>query len=832
MSDWDLEYTHYRDPLQIYMSEVGNTPLLTREAEVKAAKALEVSRVQLLKVLFKCPFVIERLLAHFRRPGSIQFESLVEGVFSESGEYWPLETTSGSESDSPNERSKEADARRKVEVKLQRAISLFDKSKDCSFESRAQEKKTEPLDLLALELNGIFFSASLTEELMNSIEHKLTELKNQRRSAELLLVTRLGLSQDDFERIFITSEIRLDKWQPDLDVKFENEKFKGLPRYLPEIVELQQRAEAISAEIGLSTDQMRQFDLEFGKACASWHAKKRYLIEHNLRLVVSIAKAHVGRGMDYLDLIQEGNIGLITAIDKFDYRKGYKFSTYATWWIRQAILRAIANHTRTIRLPVHAFDSLNQIKRAERDLEQSLGHEPSLEQIADAVGLSSRQAEHLILFKEEPLSLDTQLDSTGFLWLIDTIEDLNSWDYDEQQYQAQLSEDIRTVLDSITAKESEVLRLRFGIDTESGMTLQQVGDEFGVTRERIRQIEAKALKKLRHPSRADRLRPYLSPGSLPTARLKDQATLSTTLPEAPGTISEADNASNESKLHITKSALNETRTYAAESKSPDSIVRLPNDNQQTLETHETIQSSTGIEIRQSQPLPVPKGIPKAELVELPKHPAKPAVRAAVKPIPPSVKWVVDGDALCRKGIRIPLMKLTPVEDYVSGVHVRDTDQPDIIWISSIELGVRVVDLTKLIDEAKRVSDTNRHVTTDAAQTSSRDNHKATPASHDVEGTKSYANPTRLAVKSSNSDRNNIIAHQSTPSPRTNPGKWYVAGKALSRGEISIPFSSLTLVDSVVRGFSVKDNKYPSIVWINELEIEHNFRHLVNLITGY
>jgi RNA polymerase sigma factor (sigma-70 family) len=846
------------------MAELGTAPLLSREAEVQVAQAIESSRMQVLSTLFECPFVLETLIEKFVAQESFQSTvgSLIDGVFIDTDSFLSLQADHLS-NDISGEVSREMDSQKQMAIqritkKLQKATSLLKKSKELGTDKHTTSSNAIYLDQIRAELGGIVFSVDFTYEVIDSFESQLTQVKKHLREAESIFVKSLGLTKEDFTRFFVTNEIELTRVSVTTNQSSEPSSDEFV-QHLPSLLERQRHLKEITNKIGLSAQELQELEIKHKLCCTRWRRHKQHLIERNLRLVISIAKTHLGRGLDYLDLIQEGNIGLITASDKFDYRKGYKFSTYATWWIRQAILRAIANQSKVIRLPVHAFDSLNQIRHAERALQQGSGKPPSIQALADAVNLSTKQIMQLIPFKEEPVSLDTQLDEEGFVSIIDTITDQNSANHDEQNFQDRLSDDVKEVLESITSREAEILKLRFGIGSDSDMTLQEIGDLFGVTRERIRQIEAKALKKLRHPSRADRLRKYLSDAAPPiinqSNRGKSAATtpvaqatktielatanpslapslapktypkrVPVSVPEKPASKTTATSETagdgrppltepNQKPLHVTKESTANTVEPAIEKAWTSTEIST---DKRTVQISPDHKPAVHLNSRASKGANAPVSI---------QHPRK----TVNKPVPSSLKWEVQGDFLCRESIRIPLEKLTPIQGHISGVHVRDANHPEIIWINSLELAVRVTDLTGLIEQLERSAKGNP---TSTKHTSNADGKSSLGNFGETDTHKRAINSKWPVTSTVQYGTSKATGPATTSKGSTASGKWQVSGNALVRSDMRIPFSSLKHVDSLVSGFSVRDSRHRDIVWINALEIDCDFQTLVRLVTGY
>jgi RNA polymerase primary sigma factor len=510
----DSDFGRTTDPVRMYMREMGTVELLTREGEIEIAKRIEGGLKDMVKAISTCPTTINEILNHVQRvrEAQAQIDEVVDGLVDDDGaEYAGAGVSDEADEDGPagGMSSKQLeDLRIKGLAKFETVATHFVKMR-AAYEKDGYRSKPymAAQEVIQNELMGIRFTAKMVERLADTLRQQVEEVRKVERAVLHTCVDRAGMPRTHFIKVFPGNEINLE-WVLG-EVATGADYAQTLTRHVPAVQELQQKLIDLQVRVVLPLKDLKDVNKKMATGEAKARKAKREMTEANLRLVISIAKKYTNRGLQFLDLIQEGNIGLMKAVDKFEYRRGYKFSTYATWWIRQAITRSIADQARTIRIPVHMIETINKMNRISRQILQETGAEPDPATLASKMDMPEDKIRKILKIAKEPISMETPIGDDDDSHLGDFIEDLATLAPADAALHGSMRDVVKEVLDSLTPREAKVLRMRFGIEMSTDQTLEEVGKQFDVTRERIRQIEAKALRKLRHPSRSDKLKSFL-----------------------------------------------------------------------------------------------------------------------------------------------------------------------------------------------------------------------------------------------------------------------------------------------------------------------------------
>ncbi|SFC10105.1 RNA polymerase, sigma 70 subunit, RpoD [Polaromonas sp. OV174] len=520
LSTVDSEFGRTTDPVRMYMREMGTVELLTREGEIEIAKRIEGGLMKMMEAISESPATIAEImrLAEDIREGKVVISTIVDGFSNpnEADDYVAEEDFDEFDEDDDDDGKGGSKAlTKKLEELKKEALSRFDKvavlfekvHKTYDKEGYGTPTYAKTQKALSDELMTVRFTAKTIEKLCDLLRGQVLDVRKKERELRKIIVEKCRMPQEIFIKDFPPNLLNL-KW-------VEKQVAAGKPwsavmaRNIPPIQELQTKLGELQARVVVPLGHLKDINKRMNEGESNSRDAKKEMIEANLRLVISIAKKYTNRGLQFLDLIQEGNIGLMKAVDKFEYRRGYKFSTYATWWIRQAITRSIADQARTIRIPVHMIETINKMNRLSRQHLQEFGFEPDASILAEKMEIPEDKIRKIMKIAKEPISMETPIGDDEDSHLGDFIEDGANTAPLEAAMQAGLRDVVKDILDSLTPREAKVLRMRFGIEMSTDHTLEEVGKQFDVTRERIRQIEAKALRKLKHPSRSDKLRSFI-----------------------------------------------------------------------------------------------------------------------------------------------------------------------------------------------------------------------------------------------------------------------------------------------------------------------------------
>ena len=529
LSTVDSEFGRTTDPVRMYMREMGSVELLTREGEIEIAKRIEDGLKHMIQAISACPTTIAEIIdcADKIAKDEMRIDELIDGVIDPNAEE-VMEELAEEDSDVDAEEEeddsdggdgsatsasllklKEDGLARLAEIK-----SLHGKAVSALQKKGSQDKTYLKLQQKILEeMMAIRFTSKAIERLCDSVRAMVEEARTCERKIQRICVDTVRMPRPHFIKVFPGNELNLEWVESEL-ASSSSKAYAGiLSRNGPNIIEEQKKLLALQDRIGIPLKELKDINKQMSTGEAKARRAKREMTEANLRLVISIAKKYTNRGLQFLDLIQEGNIGLMKAVDKFEYRRGYKFSTYATWWIRQAITRSIADQARTIRIPVHMIETINKMNRISRQILQETGVEADPATLAKKMDMPEEKIRKILKISKEPISMETPIGDDDDSHLGDFIEDQATLAPTDAALFSSLRFITKDVLDTLTPREAKVLRMRFGIEMNTDHTLEEVGKQFDVTRERIRQIEAKALRKLRHPSRSDKLRSFLDSGN-------------------------------------------------------------------------------------------------------------------------------------------------------------------------------------------------------------------------------------------------------------------------------------------------------------------------------
>ena len=513
------------DPVRMYMREMGSVELLTREGEIEIAKRIEEGTRELMSAVSDWPGTVAAVMVEWDKvvAGDKKLTDIISGYLNpmehvpsalaqqQAAEALEAEKIANGEEIDEKEEEEEHEGGLDPEIATQRfeeiRTQMIKADKAVARYGRMEAASIKNMEELAELFKFLKLTPRQFDPLITMVRTAVEKIRKEERNIMRLCIRHARMPRKEFLKAFPGNESNM-KWTAAL-IKEKTDWSQGIANQEIDIVRAQRKLSKVEAASGLTIAFIKDINrrLTIGEAMA--RRAKKEMVEANLRLVISIAKKYTNRGLQFLDLIQEGNIGLMKAVDKFEYRRGYKFSTYATWWIRQAITRSIADQARTIRIPVHMIETINKLNRISRQMLQEMGREPTPEELAERMEMPEDKIRKVLKIAKEPISMETPIGEDEDASIGDLIEDTTIALPVDEATKHNLTESTRDVLGSLTAREAKVLRMRFGIDMNTDHTLEEVGKQFDVTRERIRQIEAKALRKLRHPTRSDHLRSFI-----------------------------------------------------------------------------------------------------------------------------------------------------------------------------------------------------------------------------------------------------------------------------------------------------------------------------------
>ena len=509
----DAEFGRTTDPVRMYMREMGTVELLTREGEIEIAKRIEDGLNQVKMQAIKYPPALNKLVEVniAVQNGDTRMQDFIVDFIDPNAPdeiNSPVNKSEQTDDDDDEEIIDTGPDPEEVKARMKVINRLFNKYKKLLEENGAQDKKTIAVASdMSDKVMELKLAPKLTDLIVTELKKDVTVIRTQERNIQQMAVVKSGMPRKDFLSSFQKSQTDLELIENHIRAKRKHS--SSLSKLKNDILRAQRKLISIETQTHLLIPEIKEINRRMTMGEAKARRAKKEMVEANLRLVISIAKKYTNRGLQFLDLIQEGNIGLMKAVDKFEYRRGYKFSTYATWWIRQAITRSIADQARTIRIPVHMIETINKLNRISRQMLQEMGREPQPDELAERMEMPEDKVRKVLKIAKEPISTETPIGDDEDSHLGDFIEDNTIHSPQDSATGQGLKESTHSVLAGLTPREAKVLRMRFGIDMNTDHTLEEVGKQFDVTRERIRQIEAKALRKLRHPTRSDQLKSFL-----------------------------------------------------------------------------------------------------------------------------------------------------------------------------------------------------------------------------------------------------------------------------------------------------------------------------------